>query len=106
MGMVADWIKDAVSELLGKFKDVAAGIVGKILATFGLTMVSFEAILPNLKGYITQYLSGLSGPALDLLGYLNVGVAMSMILSALLVRMSWKVFIVPTSVADQLGAGK
>ncbi|UNU12605.1 DUF2523 family protein [Xanthomonas translucens] len=88
--------------LLGKLKDAAAGIVGKILATFGLTAVTFQSILPSLKAFVLQYVGGLSGPTLDLLGYLNVGTAMSMVLSALTVRLTWKVFLVPKSVADQL----
>ncbi|UUE98326.1 hypothetical protein NDY24_22210 [Xanthomonas hortorum pv. pelargonii] len=57
----------------GKLKDIAAGIVGKILSSFGLTIVSFEAVLPRLKEVITEQASGLSGPAMDFLGYLGVG---------------------------------
>ncbi|OLG54618.1 hypothetical protein BXO407_20500 [Xanthomonas oryzae pv. oryzae] len=92
--------------LLGKLKDVAAGIVGKILGTFGLTLVSFEAVLPRLKEFITTNISGLDGPAGQMLGYLGIGTAMSMVLSALTVRMAWKVFLVPKSVADTLGANQ
>lgn len=103
MGMVSDWIVDGVGHLLGKAKEASAGMVGKMLATFGLTTVTFNQVLPNLKSFVMQYVSGLSGPAMDLLGYLGVGTAMSMILSALTVRLTWKVFIVPNSVADQLG---
>lgn len=105
MGMVADWIQDAVMHLVGKVKEAAAGIVGKVLATFGLTTVSFTAVVPQLKSLITQYTSALDGPAAQLLGYLGVGIVISMILSALTVRMAWKVFIVPTSVANQLQGG-
>lgn len=103
--MVWVWITKGALFLVGKLKDTASGIVGKILATFGLSLVSFEAILPSLKSFVLQYASGLSGTTLQLIGYLNVGVAMSMVLSALTVRMTWKVFLVPTSVANQLGGG-
>lgn len=103
--MVWGWIANGVKHLLGKAKDAASGVVGKVLATYGLTTVSFDAVLPNLKAFVLQHAAGLSGPTLDLLGYLNVGTAMSMVLSALTVRLAWKVFIVPKSVADQLGAG-
>ncbi len=104
-GMVWEWIAKGVVHLIGKLKDAASGIVGKVLATFGLTTVSFEAVLPNLKAYVLQFTGGITGQAADLLGYLGVGQAMSMILSALTVRMAWKVFIVPKSIADQLGGG-
>jgi uncharacterized membrane protein YeaQ/YmgE (transglycosylase-associated protein family) len=105
MGMVWDWIAKGVVHLVGTLKDAAAGIVGKFLATFGLTTVTFNTILPNLKAFVMQYVGGLQGPAMELLSYLGVGVVMSMILSALTVRMTWKVFIVPKSIADQLGGG-
>lgn len=103
--MVWTWILKAVIHLIGTLKEAAAGIIGRILATFGLTTVTFQAILPNLKAFVLQWIGGIGGPAMDLLGYLGVGIAMSMILSALTVRLTWKVFIVPKAVADQLGAG-
>lgn len=103
--MVWTWILKAVMLLVGTLKDAAAGIFARILATFGLTTVTFNAVLPNLKAFVLQYIGGISGPAQELLGYLGVGTAMSMILSALTVRLTWKVFIVPKAVADQLGGG-
>ena len=103
--MVWNWILKGIFHLVGSLKNAAAGIAGKVLATFGLTTVTFQAILPNLKEFVLQNISGLDGPAMAFLGYLQVGTAMSMILSALTVRLTWKVFIVPKSVADQLGAG-
>jgi len=105
MGMVADWIKDGVSHLLEKAKDAAHGIVSQVLATFGLTMVTLDQILPNLKSFVLQNLSGLSGPASQLLGYLGIGEVISMILSALTVRLAWKTFIIPKSIADTLTGG-
>jgi hypothetical protein len=103
--MVWGWITAAVTLLLVKLKDALAGMIGKVLGTFGLTLVSFNSILPNLKAFVLSQMSGLSGPSLDLLGYLQVGTAISMVLSALTVRLTWKVFLVPTSVANQLSGG-
>lgn len=103
--MVWTWILKAVVLLVGTLKDAAAGIFARVLATFGLTTVTFNAVLPNLKAFVLQYIGGINGPAQELLGYLGVGTAMSMILSALTVRLTWKVFIVPKAVADQLGGG-
>ena len=105
MGMVSEWIVDATTSLVGKLKDAAAGLIGKGLATFGLTTVTFNALLPKLKEFVMQFVGGLDGPAMQMLNYLGVGISFSMILSALTVRMAWKVFIVPKAVADQLGAG-
>jgi len=103
--MIWDWIVKGISHLLIGFKVAAAGIFGRVLATFGLTMVTFNALLPNLKAFVLSNVSGLPADWMQLLGYLNVGVAMSMIFSALTVRMAWKMFIIPTSAADALSAG-
>lgn len=103
--MVWTWIAKAIIHLIGSFKEAAAGIVARVLATFGLTTVTFNAILPNLKQTVMQYVGGLDGPAMQMLSYLGVGTVMSMVLSALTVRLTWKVFIVPKAVADQLGGG-
>ncbi|MBH1493086.1 DUF2523 domain-containing protein [Stenotrophomonas maltophilia] len=105
MGMISDWIVDATTSLVGKLKDAAAGLVGKGLATFGLTTVTFNALLPKLKEFVMQFIGGIDGPAWQMLNYLGVGISFSMIFSALTVRMAWKIFIVPKAVADQLGAG-
>lgn len=105
MGMVADWIKDGVAHLIGSLKESISGIVGKFLAAFGLTTVSWNAVLPNLKAFVASQVGGISGPAAETLGYLRVGEAISMILSALTIRLAWKVFIVPKAVADTMGAG-
>lgn len=105
MSVVWQWILGGIAHLISALKTAIGGIVAKILATFGLTLVSFEAVLPNLKAFVSQHVSGLPAEALNFLGAIGLGQGMSMILSALTVRMAFKVFIVPTAVADQLGGG-
>jgi len=100
--MVWEWIAKGVVHLLGSLKNALAGMVGKVLATFGLTTVTFNSVLPALKTFVMQYVVQLPASMLDFLSYLGVGTAMSMILSALTVRLTWKVFIVPKAVADQM----
>lgn len=103
--MVWQWIVDGIAKLLIALKLAAAGIFGRILATFGLSMVTFDAVLPNLKAFVLQYTSGLPAEALNFLGAIGLGQAMSMIFSALTIRMAWKVFIVPTSTVASLTGG-
>lgn len=105
MGMVWQWIVDGISRFLVAAKLAAAGIAGRILATFGLTMVTFQSLLPNLKSFVLQFVSGLPSEMMDFLGAIGLGQAMSMVFSALTVRLAWKVFIVPKAVADSLAGG-
>jgi hypothetical protein len=101
------WILGGIARLLIAIKLAAAGIVGRVLATFGLTIVSFDVLLPKLKAFVLQFISGMPAQMVDFLGAIGLGQAMSMIFSALTIRLAWKVFIVPTSVADALqGAGQ
>lgn len=104
MSAVWQWIIGGISHLLAALKAAAAGIVGRVLSTFGLSLVTFEAVLPNLKAFIMERIDGLPADALNFLGAIGLGQAMSMILSALTIRMAWKVFVVPTSVANSMGA--
>lgn len=103
MNPVWTWIIGGIAHLFAKLREVAAGIVGKVLATFGLSIVTFQGLLPSLKSYVMGFVSGMPAQVVQLLGALGVGIAMSMILSALAVRLAWKVFIVPTAVANALG---
>lgn len=103
MSQVWEWIMGAIAQLVGALKAAAAGIFGKVLGTFGLTMVTFNSVLPPLKAYIVNLAGGLPGPYLEFLGAVGIGIAMSMILSALTIRLAWKVFIVPKAAIAGLG---
>lgn len=94
-----------LTHLFVGLKNAAAGIVGQVLSTFGLTMVSFNAVLPQLKSFLAQQAAGLPGWAVNLISALGIDVAMSIVVSALAVRMAWKVWIIPKSVATNLGVG-
>jgi hypothetical protein len=107
MSQVWEWIIGAIARLLEGLKLAAAGIVGRVLSTFGLSMVTFKSVLPSLKSFVLQFTSGIPAEAMNFLGAIGLGEAMSMVFSALTVRLAWKVFIVPTSVANQLpGSGQ
>ena len=99
---VWNWITGGIAHFWGFFKEAAHGIILKILGTFGLTMISVKAVLPQLKAFVMQYTSGLPAEAMQFLGAIGLGTAMSMVFSALTIRMASKVFIVPTAVADQI----
>lgn len=100
-----DMLLNFGTHLLKGLRDIAAGIVGRVLTTFGLTMVSFSSIMPDIKSYLVSIVGGLPGNIISLLSAMGVDVAMTLILSALSVRLAWKVFIIPKSVAQNLGVG-
>lgn len=87
------------------FKIGATAIVTRVLAAFGLSLVTFKSILPSLKAFLLNYVQLLPPKVLAFLGAIGFDVAMTMILSALVVRMAHRVFVVPTAVANQLPGG-
>lgn len=105
MGQVWKWITDGTAWFMAALKGAAGMIAGKVLAFFGLTMISFQSLLPELKDFVLQFASGLPPEAMDFLGAIGIGQAMSMVFSALTVRLGMKIFIVPTAVAAQLRGG-
>lgn len=105
LGQVWTWITKGAAYLMGLFSAAVPSLVTRFLAAYGLTMVSFNAVLPQLKSFVLQYVSALPPEAMNFLGAIGLGKAMSMILSALTVAWAHKTFIVPTSVADQYGVG-
>lgn len=105
MNPVWDWITGGIVRLLVALKLAAATIVGRVLSAYGLSLVTFDALLPDLKAFVTQHVAGMPAESMAVLGALGVGQVMSWILSALTIRMAWKVFIIPKSVADTMGAG-
>lgn len=84
------------------FRDGIGLLVAKLLGVFGLTTISMSAVLPSLKSFLMEYAASLPSVVLEFAGAVGLDVFMSMVLSALTIRLSTKVFIVPKSVADQL----
>lgn len=85
-------------------KLAAAGIVGRVLAAFGLTWVSWAYVLPDVKGFVQQFASGLPGWLLQVMGAMGVDVFMVMILSALVAKAGLRVFLVGvTALQNMIG---
>lgn len=77
----------------------------RVLGAFGLTMVSLNSVVPGLKAFLMQYAAMLPPKATDFLSAIALDVFMTMILSALAIRLTWKVLNLPKSVANALPEG-
>jgi hypothetical protein len=102
MGKVWEWITGGIAHLIASLKLAASTLVGKVLGAFGLTIISLEALLPPLKAFVLSHVQAIPPQVMQLVGALGIGEAISMILSALTVRLATKTMIVPKSVADTL----
>ncbi len=105
MSAIGEIIGGIAGKVFNVFKLGIGVIAARLLSFFGLTMISMNAVLPNLKAMLLEYVNRLPPKALQMASALGVDVFFTIILSALTIRLAWKVFIVPTSVANQLGGG-
>lgn len=106
MTAIGEIIAGFAGKVFNVFKAGAAAIVTRVLGAFGLTMVSLNSVVPSLKAFLMEYAAMLPAKATAFLSAIAIDVFMTMILSALAIRLAWKVLILPKSVANALpGAG-
>lgn len=76
--------------LLGGLMNIAGSLVGRVLIALGLSVVTYQGVdtvLGKLKSDAVAALMGLPPELLGILGYMKVGVCISIIASAVAVRM-------------------
>lgn len=60
----------------------SGGIIGKVFGSLGLAFVSYTYVMPEVKSYLSGYLSGVGGDVYNLITYVHADTGMVMILSA------------------------
>jgi glucan phosphoethanolaminetransferase (alkaline phosphatase superfamily) len=68
-------------------------IFAQILVVFGLTVVTTHYAGPSIKAAISAQVAGLSPTAAQLMGYLKIDVAITIILSAVAVNLGSRVLL-------------
>ncbi|KAB8191353.1 DUF2523 domain-containing protein [Lysobacter maris] len=105
MTNIREWLIEFSARLFSVFFQGIGGLVARALGAFGLTIVSVRSLLPDLKSFVLGYVNQLPQGPLDFLSAIGFDIAMTMVLSALTIRMAWKILIVPKSVLPQTGGG-
>lgn len=78
-----------IAAILGGLMSVAGSIAGRVLIGLGISVVTytgFSATFGWLKSQAVTALSGMSAETVQMLSYMKVGVAVSIIFSAITVR--------------------
>ncbi len=79
-----------LASLLGGLVNVAGSVAGRVLVAMGLSLVTYQGVdtvLSKLKADAVSALLGLPPDLVSLLSYMKVGVCISIIASAVAVRM-------------------
>lgn len=71
-----------VAALIGALRQYLPGILGRVLLTFGIALVTNEVALPALKSFVQSYFGGLPSVLLAYAGALAFDKAVTLILSA------------------------
>lgn len=80
-----------IAALLGGLVQAAGTLVGRVLLSLGIGFATFQGIDTTMAWGKSMFLSNLAGlPAVgvQLAGYMKVGVCVSMLMSALVVRLT------------------
>ena len=79
-----------LASLLGGLVNVAGSVAGRVLVAMGLSLVTYQGVdtvLSKLKADAVSALLGLPPDLVSLLSYMKIGVCISIIASAVAVRM-------------------
>lgn len=90
-----DWITELVGKFFDKAREVAAGIVGRVMATLGVSWATIEYGASNFIGFLQGHAGGVGGDVLAVIAYIRVPEVMSLIISAYTVRLASRVFLAP-----------
>ena len=102
LSFIADMATAVGRFVFAAFRDGIGLLFAKLLGVFGLTTISLSAVLPDLKAFLSDYATALPPIVLEFAAAIGLDVFMTMVISALSIRLASKVFIVPKAVADQL----
>jgi len=86
-----DILKNVVGFFFDALRGLAAGLVGRIMLTLGIGLATYTAVLPELVSFLQTYLNSMSPSMVELLGALKVDVALTMLFSALGVKLGTRV---------------
>jgi len=89
-------ITETITWGIKKFWTVAklagSAVLGRVMASSGIALVTYHAVLPDVKAFLAQKVSGLSPQALAFLQAIGFDIFMVMVLSALVVKIGSRVF--------------
>lgn len=86
-----------ISRFFTMLKGLTGVLVGKVMATAGVSFVTYTQVLPEVTAYLAQRFSGFSGQQLQLLGATGIDIFMIQIISALVVVTGSRAYLAKTS---------
>lgn len=111
MSILPDGIEGIIvkfaNKLLTVLKIGAASIATRVMAGLGLSWVNFAYVLPDIKGWLVEKTSGLPQFALEFMGACGIDIFMTLVISAMVAKAGFRLFLAATSSVEQyvVGAG-
>ena len=84
------------------FKVGMVNIVTRVLAAFGLSIVTVNTLFPALRGWLEGYMTSLPSNVLDFMGAIGLDIFMGAVISALVVESTTRIFLMPTAAVDAI----
>lgn len=82
-----------VAMLIGAAREYLPGIIGRLLAAFGIGLFTNKVALPAMKSFVNALLPGLGPIGMAYFEASGIGVAITLILSAIAAALGQKVLL-------------
>lgn len=84
-------------KLIAGLKLAAGFIVARVMVALGLSFVTFQAVMPDIKAFIVGKTAGLDPRVIEFFGYVGFDVAITLVVSALVAQIGMRAFLAMTS---------
>jgi hypothetical protein len=92
-----EWLWSHAKMLIGIFISTLAlksgGLIGRLFGTLGLAWISYQYVMPEIRDYMSGLFSALNPEVYDLVTYVKVDQAVTLILSAGAVKLTSKLML-------------
>ena len=87
--------------LVGGLKTAASFVFARVMVALGLSYVTMQTVMPDVKAWLVSKSSGLDSRVIDFFGYVGFDVAMTLVLSALVAQVGMRTFLAATEQVQQ-----
>lgn len=89
------WITELVGKFFDKAREAGPGIVGRVMSILGVGWTTTNYGVPSMIAFLQSHAAAAISDVVTVLAYVRIPEAMSMIVSAYVMRMSMKVMLAP-----------
>ncbi|MCC8363254.1 DUF2523 domain-containing protein [Lysobacter sp. A6] len=99
---IEEILQKASNLVITGLKVAASAIYARVMSFMGLSWVTFNQAMPEVKSWLADQASSLPTQATDFLGACGIDIFMVLVISAIASQIGWKVMLVATEKLAEL----